>query len=64
MTWEKFSGEAVVPFDKVLDTLKINGDFTLLFKQEGTVLTATRSSHDEPTGAGFTFTLVKDEDED
>jgi hypothetical protein len=64
MNWDKVSGEAVVSFDKVLDALKINGDFNLRFKQEGTVLTATRSSHDEPTGAGFTFTLIKDEDED
>ena len=64
MGWQSTSGEAVVSFDKVLDALKINGDFTLRFKQEGTVLTATRSSHDEPTGAGFSFTLVQDEDED
>jgi hypothetical protein len=63
MNWDKVSGEAVVSFDKVLDTLKINGDFTLRFKQEGTVLTATRSSHDEYC-AGFSFTLIKDEDED
>jgi hypothetical protein len=64
MNWDKVSGEAVVSFDKVLDALKINGDFNLRFKQEGTVLTAIRSSHDEPTGAGFSFTLIKDEDED
>jgi hypothetical protein len=64
MGWQRSSGEAVVDFDKVLDALKINGDFNLRFKQEGTVLTATRSSHDEPTGAGFSFTLIQGEDED
>jgi hypothetical protein len=61
MGWRKTSGEAIVSFDKVLDTLKINGDFTLRFKHEGTVLTATRSSHDEYC-AGFSFTLIKDDD--
>jgi hypothetical protein len=64
MGWQRTSGEAVVDFDKVLDALKINGEFTLRFKHEGTVLTATRSSHDEPIGASFSFTLVEDEDED
>ena len=64
MGWQSRSGEALVSFDKVLEALTINGDFTLRFKHEGTVLTATRSSHDEPTGAGFSFTLVQDEDED
>ena len=62
MGWQHTSGEAVVSFDKVLDALKINGDFTLRFKHEGTVLTATRSSHDEYS-AGFSFTLIQDEDE-
>lgn len=62
MGWQRLSGEAVIPFDEVLELLKINGDFTLLFKREGKVLTATRSSHDEPTGAGFTFTLIKGEE--
>jgi hypothetical protein len=61
MGWQRSSGEAVVSFDDVLGALTINGDFTLRFKHEGTVLTATRSSHDEPTGAGFSFTLVQDE---
>ena len=62
MGWQRKSGEAVIPFDEVLELLKINGDFTLRFKREGKVLTATRSSHDEPTGAGFTFTLIKGEE--
>jgi hypothetical protein len=64
MGWQHRSGEAIVSFDKVLNTLTINGDFNLRFKHEGTVLTATRSSHDEPTGAGFSFTLIKDEEEE
>jgi hypothetical protein len=64
MGWQYSNGEAVVPFNRVLDALKINGEFTLRFKHEGTVLTATRSSHDEPIGASFSFTLVEDEDED
>jgi hypothetical protein len=62
MGWQRTSGKAVIPFDEVLELLKINGDFTLRFKREGKVLTATRSSHDEPTGAGFTFTLIKGEE--
>ena len=62
MGWRKTSGEALVSFDEVLDTLKINGDFVLRFKHEGTVLTATRGSHDELC-AGFSFTLIKNEGE-
>jgi len=62
MGWQRTSGEAVIPFDEVLELLKINGDFNLRFEREGKVLTATRSSHDEPTGAGFTFTLIKGEE--
>lgn len=62
MGWQGKSGEAVVPFEKVLDALKINGDFTLRFKQDGSTLTATRSSHDEYC-ASFSFTLVQDEAE-
>ena len=62
MGWQRKSGEAVIPFDEVLELLKINGDFNLRFEREGKVLTATRSSHDEPTGAGFTFTLIKGEE--
>ena len=61
MGWRSTSGEAVVSFDDVLNALKINGDFTLRFKHEGTVLTATRSSHDEYC-AGFSFTLIKDKE--
>jgi len=59
--WRRKSGYGLVGFDKVLDSLTINGDFTLDFKHEGKVLTATRYSHDEPTGAGFSFTLIQDE---
>lgn len=62
MNWDRVSGEAIVPFEKVLDALKIRGDFTLRFKQEGTILTATRSSHDEYC-ATFYFTLIEDEDQ-
>jgi hypothetical protein len=62
MGWQRTSGEAVIPFDEVLELLKINGDFNLRFEREGKVLTATRSSHDEPTGAEFTFTLIKGEE--
>jgi hypothetical protein len=64
MGWQRRSGEKVVPFERVLDTLTINGDFRLEFFKEGSSLKAFRYSHDEPTGAKFVFTLVEDEEED
>jgi len=38
-----------------------NGDFRLVFRLEGDVLSARRTSHDEPMGASFVFRLVKAE---
>lgn len=61
MTWQKLDGYAVTDFDKVLDKLTINGDFTIRLKLNGDTLTAVRSSHDEPTGASFQFKFVEEE---
>lgn len=64
MTWQRLDGYAVVEADAdaVLDKMGLRGDYTLRFMLDGTSLTATRWSHDEPTGCGFTFTFVADED--
>jgi hypothetical protein len=64
MGWQRRSGEAVVPFNKVLKSLTINGDFNLNFVYEDETLTVIRSSHDEPMGAKFLLTLIADEEEE
>jgi hypothetical protein len=56
MGWQRESGYAMAPLYRVAEALTIRGDFRITFTLEGKELTATRSSHDEPTGASFTFT--------
>ena len=61
MGWQSKSGSAEVEFDKALKSLTINGDFRITAKWEGKTFTASRASHDEPTGsAKFKFTLIKE----
>lgn len=59
MGWQRESGYAIAPLYRVAEALTIRGDFTITFTLEDGNLTATRSSHDEPTGAHFTFSPVK-----
>jgi hypothetical protein len=61
MGWRRLSGYAIARADSeeslaeaILNKLMLNGDFTITLKLEGGNLTATRSSHDEPTGCSFT----------
>ena len=57
MGWQRESGYAMAPLYRVAEALSIRGDFHIVFTLEDGKLTATRSSHDEPTGgAHFTFT--------
>ncbi len=55
MTWLRRDGYALVEADRVLEALKINGDFRLVFTLEGSELKCVRYSHDEPVGAYFTL---------
>ena len=65
MGWDKRSGHAVVKFDEALRPLTLRGDFRIEAKWEGKTFSARRYSHDEPMGSAvFSFTLVKEEDED
>ena len=59
MTWLRSEGYAVVEFDSILDAVKINGDFRLTFTLEGSALSVRRGSHDEPTGAYFTLSVME-----
>lgn len=63
MGWTRSQGSAVVPLDKALKALTLNGDFRIEAKWDGKTFGARRYSHDEPTGASFFFTLVKGEEE-
>jgi len=59
--WNRDSGYAVKKFDEALDAITIRGDFRITATWDGAnTFTASRASHDEPTGsAQFTFTLIK-----
>jgi hypothetical protein len=56
MGWQRQSGYAHTDIDDLAHALALRGDFRIVFTLENGELTATRSSHDEPTGAHFTFT--------
>lgn len=64
MGWQRQSGYAHIGLDDIAEILSLRGDFRIVFTLENGNLTAIRSSHDEPTGAHFTFTPTEDEDED
>lgn len=63
MGWQRRSGYAVSDLDSVSEKLFLNGDFRLVFTLDGENLTCVRYSHDEPTGASFTFTTVANDEE-
>jgi hypothetical protein len=65
--WERRSGYKEVEVetdlaDAIVDALRINGDWTLVFKvsHDGT-LSVVRYTHDEPTGAGFSIGFIPEE---
>lgn len=64
MGWQRQNGYAHTGLDEIAYALALRGDFRIVFTLENGNLIATRSSHDEPTGAHFTFTPIEDEDED
>lgn len=57
MTWRNISAisEVLHTAEDAIKCLDINGDLRLEWEIKGDELTATRYSHDEPTGAFFTF---------
>ena len=63
MGWQRRSGYAVVPQNKVIDALSINGDYRLAITFDNDNFTCVRYSHDEPTGASFTMTKHTSEEE-
>lgn len=67
LTWQRLSGYANTTPNKIVETLSLNGDWTLRFTlaDNGKTLSVVRYSHDEPTGTGaITFAPKPDEDED
>jgi len=58
MGWQHQGGHIVVPSNKVVEALTLNGDYRIVITlpNEGdiTEFTAVRYSHDEPCGASFT----------
>jgi hypothetical protein len=65
--WERLSGYKEVEVetdlaDAIVDALRINGDWTLVFKvSHDGHLSVVRYTHDEPTGAGFSIGFIPDE---
>jgi hypothetical protein len=67
MTWQRLSGYARTTPKTIVDTLAINGEWTLVFtlSNGAKTLTAIRYSHDEPTGTGaITFEVAPDDDDE
>ena len=54
MGWTRASGYIVVDSAKAVDALGLNGEYRIVLTV-GETLSAVRYSHDEPTGASFTF---------
>lgn len=63
MGWLRQEAWTVTDVTNLLDSVRLNGDYTLNFTLDGKDLSAVRYSHDEPTGAPFVFNLVTEEDE-
>ena len=68
VTWQGRDGEVILPFDsfshlhnlldaeKFLEPLRINGEYRLVIElYDDNSMLVVRYSHDEPTGACFTF---------
>jgi len=57
MGWTRASGntEPIGGLEETFDALTLNGDYRLVFTLYNGDLSVTRYSHDEPTGASFTF---------
>lgn len=55
MGWRNLNGTGYssASWKSLWDLLTLNGDWTITFTVKDKSLTATRSSHDEPTGASF-----------
>lgn len=62
MGWTRASGWLVTDASNLLDALALDrADYSLAFTLDGSELSVTRYSHDEPTGAHFAVTFVPDE---
>jgi hypothetical protein len=57
MGWTRASGNTkpIRGLEETFDALTLNGDYRLVFTLYNGDLSVTRYSHDEPTGASFTF---------
>jgi hypothetical protein len=67
LSWRRLSGYANTTPKTMVETLSLDGDWTLRFTlaDSGKTLSVVRYSHDEPTGTGaITFEQKPDEDED
>jgi len=65
MGWTRASGYIVVPPKQVVNALSLNGEYRIVLTvndEDATDLRAVRYSHDEPTGASFTFRPATDEE--
>ena len=63
MNWDRVSAYADIKADKLVTLLKLNGDYCIRFKLQGTELSIVRYSHDEPVGALFTVAIYENQPE-
>lgn len=61
--WTRKSGTSapIGGLEETFDALTLNGDWRIKFVLDGESLIAYRYSHDEPTGASFTFIPTREE---
>jgi hypothetical protein len=63
MGWERLEAWKTTDVTNLIESLRLNGDYRIIFTLNDTDLLATRYSHDEPTGASFVFNLVTEEND-
>jgi hypothetical protein len=64
MLWNGVAGWTTAEHMSLHEALALNGDYRLVIRLQGTTLSATRYSHDEPVGAFFTVEFVPDDTEE
>jgi hypothetical protein len=62
LNWDSISINKVVHLEKLVDLLKLKGEYTLYIQLDGRDLTIRRTSHDEPTGAFFDVQFIEDDE--
>lgn len=58
--WNNIKISRVIDSDRLVEFLSLNGEYTLYVQLDDKTLSVRRTSHDEPTGAYFSVSMVDD----